>query len=362
MNHELCPLCAGPASSLLKSESLPCLQNKLYESRAAAASAEVRSLHLWYCGTCHLAFDAAARPPSEDEWTTYDNNQLASATYRTYLDGVVRRIAEVGAIDSSSHVVEPACGSGYVLSEIRRLTGASVRGFDPQYRGEHGVEEWVVPTFFREPTARPADVVVLRHCIESVPDVDAFLRAVVASLRPGGVVYLEATDLDAALRAGAGALFCPEYTRYLSLPAVTRLLGRHDLIVTEARPLFSGDYLEVIARRRPEPTSMTRGLERVESCLDDFDRTVMWGIAGRAVAALAGRSWGVDRVRYGVDQDPRKHGLFVPVTGQRILSPAEAVAFDPELVIVANGVYLAEIRAQFQHQRQFVTLDGVFHG
>jgi hypothetical protein len=46
------------------------------------------------------------------------------------------------------------------------------------------------------------------------------------------------------------------------------------------------------------------------------------------------------------------------VTGQRVLSPAEAVAFGPDLVIAANEVYAAEIRQQFSGDVRLVSLQG----
>jgi len=41
--------------------------------------------------------------------------------------------------------------------------------------------------------------------------------------------------------------------------------------------------------------------------------------------------WGSEVVAAGVDIDPATAGALLPVNGQRVLSPAEAVAFAPDL-------------------------------
>src|ERR1035438_763661 len=63
-------------------------------------------------------------------------------------------------------------------------------------------------------------------------------------------------------------------------------------------------------------------------------------------------------VAFGVDIDPAKQGMFMPITGQRILSPAEAVAFGPDLVIIANEIYAPEIRKEFTEGVHFVSIQG----
>ena len=75
---------------------------------------------------------------------------------------------------------------------------------------------------------------------------------------------------------------------------------------------------------------------------------------------LSHMGWDGRVVAFGVDIDPEKQGLFLPVTGQRVLSPAEAVAFVPDLVIVANELYAAEIRQQFSGDVRLVSLQGRF--
>jgi hypothetical protein len=73
---------------------------------------------------------------------------------------------------------------------------------------------------------------------------------------------------------------------------------------------------------------------------------VIWGAGAKGVMFLnllqvtAGS--GVDWV---VDINPRKHGNFVPVMGQRIIGPDCLLQSPPDLVIVMNPEYEREVRA-----------------
>jgi hypothetical protein len=46
-----------------------------------------------------------------------------------------------------------------------------------------------------------------------------------------------------------------------------------------------------------------------------------------------------------VDVNPRKHGRYVPGTGQRVVAPDELSAAPPDLVVVMNPLYVDEVRS-----------------
>lgn len=48
-------------------------------------------------------------------------------------------------------------------------------------------------------------------------------------------------------------------------------------------------------------------------------------------------------IDYAVDINPRKQGMFVSGTGQRIVPPEFLVSYRPEVVILMNPVYQEEI-------------------
>jgi hypothetical protein len=79
-------------------------------------------------------------------------------------------------------------------------------------------------------------------------------------------------------------------------------------------------------------------------------RTVLWGSGSKAVAFLT--TLGVhDEVEYVVDINPYRVGKFLPVTGQRIVSPAFLRDYRPDNVIIMNPIYRSEIERELARQR-----------
>jgi SAM-dependent methyltransferase len=360
-----CPSCGSDElDELVRVAGLPPLQNLFSTTREAALALAGGELELRYCPRCHFAFNPAPEPPSERRWADYDNTQTASAVYRRYLDELARALCQRFALGPGSRVLEPACGGGWLIARLRELSGAEIRGFDPSYRGGHGVDEFVERELLRAPQSPAFDLVVLRHVLELAEPLDELLEAAAGSLKPEGWLVVEITDLDQAMRRGSRALLSREYLRYFSLPALARLLAGAGLALVEAAPCFGGDYLRAYARPLPSPAKLASGgpspaLDRVDALIDAHERVLIWGVGGRAVSIMIQRGWGEDRVAAAVDVDPNKQGRFAPVTGQRILSPEQAREFAPDLVVVANALYLDEIRASLgRADCRFLTLDG----
>ena len=82
----------------------------------------------------------------------------------------------------------------------------------------------------------------------------------------------------------------------------------------------------------------------LRSRLDDGGRVALWGAGSKGVTFL-NLVPGADRVGCVVDVNPRKHGRHVPVTGQPVVGPEELPSFRPDVVLVMNPLYEAEIRA-----------------
>ena len=53
-----------------------------------------------------------------------------------------------------------------------------------------------------------------------------------------------------------------------------------------------------------------------------------------------------DEIAYAVDINPHKHGTFMAGTGQEIVAPEFLREYRPDMVIVMNSIYCAEIRRE----------------
>lgn len=86
-----------------------------------------------------------------------------------------------------------------------------------------------------------------------------------------------------------------------------------------------------------------RGLtEQLSKLLDGGNRVVIWGVGARGVTIL--NILKDKRIEYAVDINPRKQGLYVPGTGQKIVKPEFLSDYKPDYVLISNAPYEAEIK------------------
>jgi len=357
-----CPLCSRTtAESIFELRNSPLLQNKLLRTGEEALSAARVSATYLYCGVCHFAFNPDFDPSAVD-YTAYYNGQIESASYRSYVDGIAIDLAAQCGLGPKSRILEIGCGSGYFLSRLQKVTGASeVVGFDPAYKGEYGLQENVRRRLLvAGELDRAFDLIVLRHSLEGLLEAAPFAELLGGATSPTSRLYIEVTDLDHLLTERNPSLLFNEYYRYFSARAADIFLRQVGFRLLEMRSLFGGTYMGITACRAPSTIDLRDAYRDLETIVRQHRKVLIWGTSGRCISMLSHMGWDSRVVAFGVDIDPEKQGLFLPVTGQRVLSPAEAAAFAPDLVIVANELYAAEIRQQFSGDVRFVSLQGRF--
>lgn len=358
MNSEAppCPLCGRATQPLFRLHDSPHLQNVFFDTREEALATPRGDFGFRYCGGCHHGFNPEFRADLVAYDPSYNNDQTSSSGYRGHIEAVIDHLVEHGALGAQSRVLEVGCGNGYFLSRVEARTGIEAHGFDPAYNGQFGQPARIRREGFRPVAGEIFDLVILRHCLDAFTDPDSILRAVVQALGPAGQLYVESADLDHILRAADFSLFFHEYARYFSKTSLAVYLGQHGLVLDSARPSFGGQYYSCLFRPAPGTTRLSAAPGRIGAALDGFQKILIWGVSGRAVTILTHLSLGTDRVACAVDIAPAKQGRYLPVTGQRVLSPAEAVAFQPDLVLIPNRNYENEIRPLFPTATRILTL------
>jgi hypothetical protein len=72
-------------------------------------------------------------------------------------------------------------------------------------------------------------------------------------------------------------------------------------------------------------------------------RTVVWGGGSKGVTFLNTLKI-QDQIEYVVDINPRKQGMYIAGTGQRIVSPEFLQDYQPDALIVVNPIYQGEVQ------------------
>jgi hypothetical protein len=372
-----CPGCGSTAGGVFfELPSLPVHCNILWPTAAAAQSAPRGEMRLAACAECGLLFNAAFDPARVTYDEAYENSLHHSPRFEQYAESLALDLsARLGLRDRL--VVEVGCGKGDFLRSLCRIAGARGLGIDASYdpaiapSGGDDVVRFVREPFSAMPAGLNPALVFCRHVLEHVPDPLAFVSELAAGARrtAGFRVFVEVPNALYTLRDLGIWDLIYEHCTYFSAPSLSRLFERAGLRVERVSTVFGEQFL-CLEGTVADPTDRPRSADDVAEIRqlaarfgEEYARKVAYWedrlrtlrSSGRTVALWGAGSKGVtfvNTVRGGsglaclVDLNPRKHGRYVPGTGQPVVAPPALRELRADVVIVMNPLYREEIEAQ----------------
>lgn len=376
MSLHRCPICGSEESQpILEASGQPLLQNHLLPSRAEALSAPRCDLAFRGCIACGFVRNAAFDAARVVYGPGYVNDQSGSAVFRAHLDQVARHLGDL--IEGiPGIVVEVGCGQGDFLAALCRSTGRAGLGFDPALQRSGSLAPRVTvraERFDAQSLAsidEPVALVFCRHVLEHIAEPRAMIASMAAAIRhaPGAALYLEVPTFDWIERHGAFFDLFSEHCSLFTPGSMRHAMVAAELSSIEVRTAFGGQYLAATARgarsaqaMAAEPRSdFTAARERLLRERDAWRERLeglvargplfVWGAAAKGVSIVNQLGIGHERIPCLIDINPSKQGTYVPITGQRVISPAEfaerAAGLADTTVLIMNPNYEREIVQQ----------------
>lgn len=376
VDQQGCPACGGSlASPFHHAERVPAASCLLLDSADEARNFPNGRLELAMCRDCGFITNIAFDPALTEYSDRYEETQGFSARFVDFARSLAKEWVERHDLQGRE-VLEIGCGKGDFLVRLVERTGAIGIGIDPAYR--HDRREPAAsggPTFIAERygpahTGLSPDYVCCRHTLEHIQDVLAFLGQVRSGLgdRKSVVLLFELPDTTRILDECAFWDVYYEHCSYFTAGSLARLFRRAGFAVEDLYRVYDDQYLVIEARPAggpspgplaiEEPVSEGRRLvaafaSAVEARLAELRRTldewqsngkrvVLWGSGSKAVAYLTGLGVGSE-VEAVIDINPHKAGKYLAGTGHKIEAADALVDLRPDVVLVMNPVYQAEI-------------------
>jgi SAM-dependent methyltransferase len=371
--HSTCRVCGGSSFELFfELPAVPVHCNILWPTEEAARCAPMGAIALALCQYCGLVFNAAFQPELVTYDEAYENSLHHSPRFEAYAGSLARDLSDRLHLEGQL-VVEVGCGKGEFLRRLCRTAGARGLGVDASYDPRLApAEADDSVTFLQQPFTRvPVDIepalMLCRHVLEHLPNPGEFVEqfAAVARRSKSGRVFLEVPHVLFTLKDLGIWDIIYEHCSYFSVPSLSRLCELAGLNVERAYPTYGNQFLCVEATpgsiaasdhdgALAELRSLTEAFSaeyvqkvsywqsRLASLRAKGQRVALWGAGSKGIT-FVNTVPGGSEIACLVDLNPRKHGRFVPGTGQPVVGPESLRQIAPDHIIVMNPLYSEEI-------------------
>ena len=345
-------------------------------------------LALLRCRACSLVQLTGTIPPKL-MFDTYHYFSSCSSTMVDSMRVLARRLTAERGLTADDLVVEIASNDGYLLKHYMEL-GIPVLGVEPAQNVAVVAKESGVPTLIKyftqrlgselADTGRAASVIHANNVMAHVPEINDFIAGISAALRPDGVAVVETPYLVRFVDDREFDTIYHEHVFYYSLTAVSSIVERHGLTVTDVEqiPLHGGSlrlfiqhagypsservkmllkseselgvttdeyYLDFAKRVEELKTEVTDVIRRLQA---EGATIAAYGAAAKGTVLL--NHFGLDHrtIDFVADRSVQKQGLVMPGVGIPIVAAEELGRRHPDYTLLLAWNFAEEILEQ-QH-------------
>jgi SAM-dependent methyltransferase len=370
-----CPSCgSGHLSVFYEVGNVPAHSCVLLPTQEAAVGYPTGSVLLAFCSSCGFITNVDFDPGLIDYTQDYEETQGFSGRFSQFARSLAERLIDRFDVRGKD-VLEIGCGKGEFLVLLCELGNNRGVGIDPSYVPERlntDAEIKFIRDYYSErSTDLTGDLICCRHTLEHIGPTGDFVRLVRRSAErtAGAGIFVEVPDVRRVLRECAFWDIYHEHCSYFSPGSLARLFRSTGFEVLDLTLDFDDQYILLESRLDEAAPEQRRPLEEpVEELAADVEafrrhqaehverwrnevwerhsrgeRIVLWGSGSKGVAFLT--TLGLrDEIEHVVDINPFRHGMYMPGTGQRIVSPEFLQEYRPQFVVAMNPIYIEEIR------------------
>lgn len=331
-------------------------------------------INLGFCHQCGFIFNASFNSRLAEYSERYESTQRHSDTFSKFNESLAEDLIEKHHL-VNKRIIEIGCGEGEFLYLLCKKGQNSGVGFDPahyqsEFSSDDNVDVSFVSDYFSEKyTHYEAEFYVCKMTLEHIQDVSKFLSMISKTIGDNkSTVFFQVPNFEKSLKEGAFWDVYYEHCSYFTPISLMKCFERGGFVVKEQWASFEDQYLMIEAlplSSSREEFRLSAGENTGKDLVESFqsltsglrdawsrtlsmgmrsgEKTVIWGASSKGVSFLTTLETS-ESIKYAVDINPKKRGMFIPGSGQEIVGPQDMRDIGPDRVIIMNPVYTEEIR------------------
>lgn len=373
MNHSNCPNCGSTKiEGFFTIKDAPIFSLVTVKSKEEALSVPRKDIELAFCEDCGFIFNKLFDTSIDYFTGGYEDQQGFSTTFMKYLTRISEDLISKYDLKGKTSL-EIGCGKGDFVNLLSELTEGKGIGVDPAY--EEGRQTNPNLTFYKEFYGKkhgelPADFICCRHTLEHIHGTKAFLQLIRDSLGDNTkpVIFFEIPQISRILDIQAFWDIYYEHCSYFSAGSLARLFRSTGYEILDLKLDYDDQYLLIEARPSLEPSSKVFEIEesieeqkqrianfkekisiqlgewrtRLGALKEKGSKVVVWGGGSKSVGFLTNFA-DIDAIEYVVDINPHMENNYIPGIGKKYVQPKFLADYQPDTVIIMNGIYKDEI-------------------
>jgi len=368
MNTPDCRLCSSPNTDLFfELPPVPTQDGIMCTTESKAKSVNRGKISLVYCDNCGFISNDGY-DPSKIQFDDYDFSNDHSPLFRSYVKSLSERLSERYDLKGKT-ILDIGSGDGAFLETICRLGNNIGIGIDPGFdHSTRKVPEDLEVTYIRDYYSEKyanvkTDLLTCRLVIDLLEDQTKFLKMVRDNLNehPETIVYFEVPNAQYTFEDRILWNVVYEHGAWYTKQSLAYQFRHCGFEVLHVDTCWNDEFLGIEAKpdqnyqRSPQMSKIVDDFKvdvslQMEDCkkkiveiIEKETRTIAWGAGARAVTFF--NLFDVkEQISQIVDINKKRHGKYLPGSGQKIISPDEVVAINPELIIITNPTYAVEIK------------------
>ena len=371
-----CYLCKSTeVSDFFSMPPVPTQDGVMCDSAEDALKIKKGNILLRYCKSCGYIGNES-HTPSNINFDNYDFSNDFSPLFGAY----VNRLCEdlIARYDlRNKTILDVGCGDGFFLQKICQKGNNKGIGIDSGFnhskrKNVENLDIQFIQNYYSSKYKNlQADFIACRLVVDLLSDPIPFLKMMRSNLEnhPDTIVFFEVPNAEYTFKENIIWNVVYEHRSWFTKESLARFFEFCGFEVLHVNTLWNDEFLGITAIPKFSKTinksnsssqelnqiienfnnSFTNCIsackEKIEEIKKSNTRCIAWAAGARAVTFFNLFDL-KEMIPFVVDINVKRHGKYIPGSGQQIVNPEFIIDYQAKLIVITNPTYAEEIKEQ----------------